>query len=755
QQNGFTIELAAAMARAKADGDGHANHASEVTAGNVLSLSSGRDTTLHGAQASGDTVLANVGRNLDLTSTQDTQTYKELDQSASAGLSLCIPPICYGSSSASVSYSQTNIRNNYQSVTAQTGIQAGQGGYDIHVGGNTNLTGGAIASTADASQNLLDTGSFSYSDLKNKADYSASQMGATVSASFGGGGGDGGGGGNAGGGSDTGAGANASQGFSMGVMPSLSIPQSHDASSTTPAGLASGTLTIRDNPGQDLSGLNRDVTALDGNGVANRFDVDKVKERLQLGQVAGQVGMQAAGDIGQALTQPYEKAAVQAVKDQQALQSGLLSDEGRQAVQSDLNQQMAIMNANQGTFDTWKAGGAGETLLHTGIGAIAAGMGGGNALQGALGAGVGEVSSPYLMQHLGASGAVFGSTLIGAAVGGGSGAAVANAGTLYNDIHHYSDYQAELDACKQSPSASGCGTILAMQGDHSVPLTRADGVNQDGVIANLNDQNQVVSYTITNPQNQTTLIMQPSDYKNYLVAVGAGSNIYDFMGNNSPEYALQGSNFVTDLVNGEGQQAWGNLAGMFTNGSYWRDMSIGMIAAVGAGLPSRIGVAANVNSGSIVSNVIPDAVVDSTAIRARVLSNITDSQAARSSSNFGQFSQAEGQLQESLGIWPPNGGAYAPIYDTTLGVGVQLDRYGYPGGTYLSPLGDSFEGRALPSSYQATKPYYQYEVIKPIPGVTQSNALPWFGQPGKGVQFQTPNSVQWYIDNGYLRVIQQ
>uniref|UniRef100_UPI00066FEA15 hemagglutinin repeat-containing protein n=1 Tax=Frateuria defendens TaxID=2219559 RepID=UPI00066FEA15 len=408
QQNGFTIELAAAVAQAKANGDGNANHASEVTAGNVLSLSSGRDTTLHGAQASGDTVLANVGRNLDLTSTQDTQTYKELDQSASAGLSLCIPPICYGTSSASASYSQTNIRNNYQSVTAQTGIQAGSGGYDIHVGGNTNLTGGAIASTAAASQNLLDTGSFSYSDLKNKADYSASQMGATVSASFGGGGGDGGsgggGGGNAGGGSDAGAGANASHGFSMGVMPSLSIPQSHDASSTTQAGIAQGTLTIRDNPGQDLSGLNRDVTALDGNGVANHFDVDKVKERLQLRQV----GMRAAGDIAYAMQK------------QAAADMATAHANGDTAAEVDAQARLAA----------WSDGGTDKALLHGLVGAATAALGGGNAAQGALGAGASEAASAAMQNYLnsqhislasaeGKSLMELASTAVGGLVGGG------------------------------------------------------------------------------------------------------------------------------------------------------------------------------------------------------------------------------------------------------------------------------------------------------------------------------------------------
>ncbi|WP_318656846.1 DUF637 domain-containing protein, partial [Pseudomonas capsici] len=136
--------------------------------------------------------------------------------------------------------------------------------------------------------------------------------------------------------------------------------------------------------------------------------------------------------------------------------------------------------------------------------------------------------------------------------------------------------------------------------------------------------------------------------------------------------------------------------------------------------------------------------------KAVILRNIADSQAARASSNFGQFSKAEGQLQEILGIWPPNSGGYSPVLNVTLDVGMQVDRFGYPGGNYISPLGASFGERALPSSYEATKPYFQYEVIQPIPGVTQAKVLPWFGQPGMGTQFQLPNSIQWYLDNGFL-----
>ena len=141
-----------------------------------------------------------------------------------------------------------------------------------------------------------------------------------------------------------------------------------------------------------------------------------------------------------------------------------------------------------------------------------------------------------------------------------------------------------------------------------------------------------------------------------------------------------------------------------------------------------------------------------TGTRQYVLGNIADSQASRLSSNFGVFIRNEGQVNELLGIWPPNNGAYLATPNITLDVGMQIDRYGYPGGSFVSPLGTSFGARALPSSYEITRPYFQYEVIQPIAGTTQARALPWFGQPGMGTQFQLPNSVQWYIDNQYFRV---
>ncbi|UUO01338.1 TNT domain-containing protein [Mycolicibacterium novocastrense] len=95
--------------------------------------------------------------------------------------------------------------------------------------------------------------------------------------------------------------------------------------------------------------------------------------------------------------------------------------------------------------------------------------------------------------------------------------------------------------------------------------------------------------------------------------------------------------------------------------------------------------------------------------------------------------------------------------------GTVIDRFGYPGGTYLSPQGVPFAERALPPE-SAFKPYYQYVVDDPskLPPdwrIEQSQAAPWFNQPGGGTQYRiiAPDgdeaSVEALINWGYLKEV--
>jgi filamentous hemagglutinin len=186
QQNGFTLELAANASKGHANGQGVTNRDTQITAGDTLSMTSGRDTNLRGAEVSGDAVNASIGRDLNIASQQDTATYDSKQSSAGFRASICVPPFCYGQTvSGSASASQQNINANYQSVNQQSGIYAGTGGYDVNVGNHTQLDGGVIASTATPDKNSLSTQTLGFTNLENHASYSGDTVGFSASGGFG------------------------------------------------------------------------------------------------------------------------------------------------------------------------------------------------------------------------------------------------------------------------------------------------------------------------------------------------------------------------------------------------------------------------------------------------------------------------------------------------------------------------------------------------------------------------------------------
>ena len=79
---GIGVYVSASGSRGRGDGSGTTHAETTVDAANTLTLISGRDTTLEGAQAKGETVIADIGGNLTLTSQQDTSEYERRDQSA-------------------------------------------------------------------------------------------------------------------------------------------------------------------------------------------------------------------------------------------------------------------------------------------------------------------------------------------------------------------------------------------------------------------------------------------------------------------------------------------------------------------------------------------------------------------------------------------------------------------------------------------------------------------------------------------------
>lgn len=186
-QNGLSFQLSASQSKGRANGSETTWDNTQVSATDTLTIKSGADTNLRGAQVAGDTVKVEVGGNLSVETLQDWSQYESKQTSGGFSISVCIPPICMGAPvTGSVSAAKQTIDHNYQSAKGQSGIAAGKGGFDITVQGNTDLKGAAITSQADKDKNSLTTGTLTSSDLSNNQNTSASSK--SLNLAYGGGG---------------------------------------------------------------------------------------------------------------------------------------------------------------------------------------------------------------------------------------------------------------------------------------------------------------------------------------------------------------------------------------------------------------------------------------------------------------------------------------------------------------------------------------------------------------------------------------
>ena len=103
-------------------------------------------------------------------SEQDRKTYRESGKNTGISLGYDIPS---GKVSGFASTGKSHTDSDYESVTNQAGIYAGDKGFDITVEDNTHLKGAVINSKGDAEKNTLRTGTLSWEDIENKADYKA------------------------------------------------------------------------------------------------------------------------------------------------------------------------------------------------------------------------------------------------------------------------------------------------------------------------------------------------------------------------------------------------------------------------------------------------------------------------------------------------------------------------------------------------------------------------------------------------------
>ncbi|WP_375700682.1 hemagglutinin repeat-containing protein, partial [Bartonella sp. OC74QHHN] len=148
-----------------------------IGTGTVHTISQG-NTTLAGAVVTGNHVEMEVGGDFAITSRSDTGQTSSKQNSVSAGFGAGQTG---GGGSMSASFQKDQSSSDYHSVVEQSGIKAGDGGFNIIVKDKTTLTGGIIASTAPADKNSLTTGSISTSDINNSAHAKASSHGFSIS----------------------------------------------------------------------------------------------------------------------------------------------------------------------------------------------------------------------------------------------------------------------------------------------------------------------------------------------------------------------------------------------------------------------------------------------------------------------------------------------------------------------------------------------------------------------------------------------
>ncbi|OXM19226.1 hypothetical protein CBI35_20550 [Pantoea sp. AV62] len=781
QRTGIGVQASGFMASGAENGNSTTFVNSRVNAKDNLTLSSGNDMLLSGAQALGDSISVNAGNNLTLASLQDTDNYQSKQQSASGGFSFTFGSM---TGSAGLSLSKSKINSEYASVGDQSGLFAGDGGYDIYAGNHTQLNGAVIASTADAADNRLSTGTLGWDSIGNHAEYHASSTAIGISGGY-----------------DSSMASG--QQFGGGALPAV-VNMSGSASGTTHSAVADGSLTVRDTQRQtqDVAGLSHDTDNANGH-IDKIFNKENVASQMAFARGVQELAGKVVGDVRACKLDAAAKETSDRLLKENPENASLSKDAFSALVQKDAGYKAVaaqwgtggtysmvasavagalgglsannlgaaaggamapyIANAIKKATTTQNADGtentnlAANTMAHAVAGAVLAQIAGSSAGAGAAGAAGGELAARAIVAAMypdtgiskltesqkqivstlsqiaaGLAGGIAADSSAGGAAGAGAGKnAVENNFLSNTQKAQKKEELAECQsvACKAQTQAKWTAIDLGQDGSFAAGMVA-------GVPAGLYDAVDSIVKTASSPVetyealktlfNSGDVLGNVSDAvkQSYIDRIDRMEAQYQKAGaSGSFNAGVEGGKLVTDIA---GLLAGG--AGVVKGGAVLTEKVVAKVAGKAE--------AAAVNAGKVPKN--PNS-----------SSAITDSEAG-GYSYYDQFKNADGGWN-----WPKNLGFEGNPVETTIPVGTHLDRYGEPSGSFLAPKGTPYEERALAPGAKAEK-YYEYEVIKPLPAI-QGKIAPAFGEPGGGIQI-LPNmqdrvNVEWLLKNEYIREV--
>jgi filamentous hemagglutinin len=696
----------------------------------------------------------------------------------------------YGNMSGSISASKSNVDSSFNSVTQQSGIKTGDGGFQVNVAGNTDLKGAVIASTDNAvtfGNNTFTTGgALTTSDIQNTASYSGKSTGISVGTGY--------------------SGGNASL---NGAGVGLGKDQGSASTTTTSgiSGIAANTAVRSTDP---------------ETGIARIFDADKVQREINAQMV---------------ITQAFSKEAPKAVASFAAKQGKDLKEQAK-AEQGAGKKAALLAEAAK-----WDEGGTYRIALHTAAGALGGGASGAaGAAASASAANLMNELQDSIQQGLQTAGLSAGSAKaiaqgiagltaagVGAAVGGAQGAATAATTDMNNRQLHPTEEQwlktkAKDFAKQKGISEKEATERLTQQALKEVDyLWRAQLADGDDISAKafLSASNQTFINDLGEQQKLFTTTGQqlfrpemfadtanPAFYKQFAqsgitrsLTTGLAKELQDSgidlkngaidlakAVKDNPGAALEGvwkavkglpqsvvDGFKeTGTAIGEGAavalskdltEKLNAIYGTDTAGAQQALLAIRITAALtGATGAAKVGANLTEATAKAVGKKLDDiatAKADAKTLADRmkeIAIHKDDDRFTSVAEKMVDAKQAGWKTADGRTWWPPENGK-VPGTDRIieLNVGQRLDRFGGTNkdSSFLAGTETPIDQRALPSSTNLGI-RDEYVVIRSFP-VEESRSMPWFGKEGMGIQFETKlgikMTIQELVAQGYLKKV--